>query len=278
MFSISLAFLRYLIPSFDKLISLPSSSSEELAYSTVVPIFAGTSQRLASRRRGWRAYSEGTSASKTGRSIREMIALELAENFAITDRMGSISEETTKVYLIDPVLNTLGWHNLHLFDNLQYEMPISTRKRPDGRALDVAFEFKSNSPENDQLSAANRSTPTYETIAHQVTAYGMTSEVNCVIYSNGRFWWRVEYDEDFEQFWALRFDMRSCIAEVRNNPRLGQRPMYFPPALARFIELFHSFAFVQGNNYFRSIHHGFRYENYAGTGQVFCLKNLNNGF
>lgn len=277
----SLDHLRRLIPNLDSLLGWPDQKAMPTDYSVVVPVLAPAAERLASRKRGWRSYSGGFHPSESLVFLAEAIGSTMLEQSATTEAKGLMQEETTKTYLIDPVLRLLGWHHIQAWHGLNYEHRLSNNLRPDAFAGGVCMEFKRNDPLFDQLDASNKSNNAYATIAQQAAAYHEALEVNCVIYSNGRFWWRLEYDEDIDVFFALRFNMHTALNNYRNSlnrARLSNNGIpYRSRELENFVSMFHASAFFNGNNFIQPVHQGWVSHSYGDIGPVW-LKDLNRGW
>lgn len=209
----------------------------------------------------------------------------MIDHFHIVDSKigacGIPNEETTKIHLIIPILEMLEWHGQPDWHGLDYEYQLSNGGRPDAFSTGVAMEFKRAAPQFDALDARNASNNAYPTVASQCAFYGDADEVNCLIFSNGRRWWRLEFDEDTNTRFAMRFDMLLAKNMFQNNimrARLYNNGVpYRAYDLERFVTMFHSRAFIRGNNYAVDAHYGMQMVNYGEIGPIW-LKDLNRGY
>jgi hypothetical protein len=77
------------------------------------------------------------------------------------------------------------------------------------------------------------------TIADQVITYLDQFQLKAMLYSNARFWWRIERDEG--GLFAHRFNMNLAYNKICDFD--------YSNHLEYFIPLFHANAFRDGNNY-----------------------------
>jgi hypothetical protein len=189
----------------------------------------------------------------------------LRDCFSVASRMAisqPLNEGTTGAILIDPILNALGYW--------AYQKEI----QQGGYRLDylmadqrVGLEIKRATASYDQITGPN-SHKNFATAADQIITYLKVFELKAMLYSNGRFWWRVESDEMAERLFALRFNMNLAYNQLRNYGTSRDLEYFFP--------MFHADAFREGNNYSVPIRIG-RSQNIEPHGVVW-MKDLNQGF
>jgi hypothetical protein len=133
---------------------------------------------------------------------------------------------------------------------------------PDQR---IGLEIKKYDPKYDDMSASSGHKK-FSTIADQVITYLDQFQLKAMLYSNGRFWWRIERDDKGGLF-ALRFNMNLAYNQLRNFD--------YSRHLEYFVPLFHADAFRDGNNYALPISMGLQQS--VDTHGVIWLKDLNQG-
>lgn len=183
-----------------------------------------------------------------------------------------VGERTMASELAVPVLQHLGW----VFDQ-NHRFPDGTQ--PDGHTIPVSLEFKRPNMLYDNIDAKN-SHSAYKTIADQILQYLRQDGVECVIYTNGRFWWRIEEDEEAGELFAMRFNMLQAVNDWRNRmayaTRVNRMDGLHSPLLERFVQAFCAEAFSPASDSAISAHVGMQMR-YPNIGWVW-LKDLNQGF
>jgi|SRR5271155_2506583 len=173
-----------------------------------------------------------------------------------------LNEATTGAVLIDKVLFALGYW--------PFKKEIEeNRKRPDYIMTEqsVGLEIKRYTPIFDQITSSSGN-KNFTTIADQVIAYLNQFQLQAMLYSNARFWWRIERDDLTGELFALRFNMNLAYNQLRNFGRSDH--------LKYFVPLFHAKAFRDGNNYAFPISMG--HSQKLDPHGVIWLKDLNQGF
>jgi hypothetical protein len=174
----------------------------------------------------------------------------------------SMNEATTRSAIIDPVLDVMGWRPWRC------EVPLKEGGKVDyyHDSTRVAIEAKSANPLYDDLAALNP-TSAYRNNLEQAVSYLDSTDVWATIFTNARFWWRIERDSASRRLYALRFDLNFAQNVLRN------RGAYKP--LEHFASFFHANAFRIGANLVLPVHPG-RRVNY-GPEETVMVKDLNKG-
>jgi hypothetical protein len=191
------------------------------------------------------------------------IGAEAVRRFEKMPRMFEpVNEETTKAVLLTPMLETLGW------EPLRCEVPLKGGGKVDYyvEALRTGIEVKAAKPVYDQIDARNP-TPPYKTIGDQLDAYLRDDAINRLIYTNGRFWWRIERDPS-KRLFALRFDLYTAQNLLKAH---GQHE-----PLCHFGGFFQAAAFRPGANLTIPVHPGRRIDCGGALGAV-MVKDINRG-
>jgi hypothetical protein len=173
-----------------------------------------------------------------------------------------MNEATTRSAIIDPVLDVMGWRPWRC------EVPLKEGGKVDyyHDSTRVAIEAKSANPLYDDLAALNP-TSAYRNNLEQAVSYLDSTDVWATIFTNARFWWRIERDSASRRLYALRFDLNFAQNVLRN------RGAYKP--LEHFASFFHANAFRIGANLVLPVHPG-RRVNY-GPEETVMVKDLNKG-
>jgi hypothetical protein len=174
----------------------------------------------------------------------------------------SMNEATTRSAVIDPVLEAMGWRPWRC------EVPLEKGGKVDyyHDSTRVAIEAKSANPLYDDLGALNP-TSAYRNNLGQAVSYLDSSDVRATIFTNARFWWRIERDLASRRIYALRFDLNFAQNTLRS------RGAYKP--LENFAGFFHAGAFRLGANFALPVHPG-RSISY-GSSEPVMVKDINKG-
>jgi hypothetical protein len=225
----------------------------------LIPIEA--SSPPSPRRPALRHWTASATDEQEAFSIGQQAVLRFAELPPIWSS-ASMNEATTRSALIDPVLDAMGWRPWR----------CEVRFKEGGRvdyyqdSTRVVIEAKSANPLYDDLGALNRTNP-YRNNFEQAVSYLDSNDVRATIFTNARFWWRIERDMPSRRLYALRFDLNLAQNTLRNHGAYGP--------LEHFASFFHAGAFRLGANLVLPVHPG-RSISY-GSVQAVMVKDLNQG-
>ncbi|QCO16977.1 hypothetical protein D3869_16935 (plasmid) [Azospirillum brasilense] len=228
-------------------------------------------------RRAWRAVPQTAETEPVVQALGNLVGLEADQGFNVFaqhEASGTVvGEQTLVMTLVGPVLRRMGWQAA------DYSPRLDDGSRPDGLLRPVAFEFKRPAPAYDCISAAN-SHRAYATVADQILHYLRHEGVECVIYSNGRFWWRLEEDAITGRLYVLRFNLHDVVMKHRRNVWHRSLVGWPPPArnagMENFIRAFHASAFAPDNSATIEAHPGLP-QMFPGVGPVW-VKDLKADF
>jgi hypothetical protein len=193
---------------------------------------ASSGPEMAIGIQGEACQSEPVPRTKFWRAIERIPGPDLInsirDGFAAARRLDTsqpLNETETRNVILDRVLNSLGywpWRNETEKDGQKPDY-----LRPD---LHLGLEAKRYHPSNDDIQARN-TTKNFDTIADQVISYLDTFDLQAILYSNGRFWWRLERDYHSRQIFALRFNMYFAHRQIVQHD--------YSRDLDYFVPLFH---------------------------------------
>lgn len=195
---------------------------------------------ISGRFRYWRANQSSTPDTNLTHTIQHLF--DHFDQYSGVD----ITEATTRDWLITPVLKALDYYPWFAgAEDSGYFPDYAFTLRPE--ATRVALEAKRIKSATGDLGGPSGH-KSFVSIAHQIVTYLDDCNFDTLLYSNGHFWWRLERDAINKQLHALRFNIRLARNEVINQQRTTQ--------LARFVQIFHASAFLNGNNYAVPIRQG----------------------
>jgi hypothetical protein len=202
--------------------------------------------------------------SAASRSVEPGLVHAIRDGFSRITAMpaGHRNESTSGMVLIEPILRALEFEN--------FSREVGNRQgRPEYRIWEqnAAVEIKDFNPAYDQI-IAHGGNSRFATIADQVIHYLDEFDLAAVIYTNGRFWWRVERDGEAVGLFALRFNMNTAHNMLIRRDDIRQ--------LGFFVPLFHADAFRPHGNFNLPVHAG-QSQAIGNHGNIW-LKDISEGY